>query len=164
MLLFVFDRVLPFSLRRIKNMGRRKSTARHFKLIVGFLRIDNIYRKVYSLTSQSGQEVFMGLSSKPKGPVWQLQEAKAMLSELVRDAEQEPQIITVRGEEKAAVISMEEYRKTHPEKTTKWTNAYDYFQHSPLYGVVLEPVDWSKFPPPREENLFADYPDDDEKD
>jgi prevent-host-death family protein len=95
--------------------------------------------------------------------VWQLQEAKAMLSQLVRDAEQEPQIITVRGEEKAAVISMEEYRKTHPEKTTKWTNAYDYFQHSPLYGVVLEPVDWSKFTDGGDPNIFADYSDGDEK-
>jgi prevent-host-death family protein len=30
---------------------------------------------------------------------WQLQKAKAMLSELVKSAAREPQIITVRGEE-----------------------------------------------------------------
>ena len=45
------------------------------------------------------------------GPFWQLQEAKAMFSKVVRSAEQEPQIITVHGKESAVVLSMEEYRK-----------------------------------------------------
>jgi prevent-host-death family protein len=65
---------------------------------------------------------------------WQLQEAKAMLSELVKSAAREPQIITVRGEEKAVVISMEEYRKLKPKKTS----LVEFFQNSPLYGVELE--------------------------
>jgi prevent-host-death family protein len=45
---------------------------------------------------------------------WQLQEAKNKFSEVVRRARSEgPQVITVRGEEEAVVISMEEYRARH---------------------------------------------------
>ena len=44
-------------------------------------------------------------------PYWQLQEAKAMFSKVVRSAEKEPQIITVHGKESAVVISMDSYRK-----------------------------------------------------
>lgn len=66
--------------------------------------------------------------------VWQLQEAKAMLSDVVRAAAEEPQIITVRGEEKAVVISMEEYKKIHEPKMS----VYEFFRNSPLYGVELE--------------------------
>ncbi|MCL2266507.1 MAG: type II toxin-antitoxin system prevent-host-death family antitoxin, partial [Treponema sp.] len=40
---------------------------------------------------------------------WQLQEAKAMFSEVVKKAMTKPQIITVHGEKKAVVISYEEY-------------------------------------------------------
>jgi prevent-host-death family protein len=43
---------------------------------------------------------------------WQLQEAKAKLSELVQKAVDEgPQTITRRGEEIAVVLSADEYRK-----------------------------------------------------
>ena len=45
------------------------------------------------------------------GPYWQLQEAKAMFSQVVRKSAKEPQIITVHGKESAVVISMDEYRK-----------------------------------------------------
>ena len=45
------------------------------------------------------------------GPYWQLQEAKAMFSEVVRSANDEPQIITVYGKESAVVLSIDEYRK-----------------------------------------------------
>jgi prevent-host-death family protein len=70
-----------------------------------------------------------------KSATWQLQKAKAMLSEVVRSAEREPQIITVRGEEKAVVLSMEEYKKLNkPEKPS----LYEFFQNSPLRGVELE--------------------------
>jgi prevent-host-death family protein len=44
-------------------------------------------------------------------PYWQLQEAKAMFSKVVRSAEKEPQIITVHGKESAVVISIDSYRK-----------------------------------------------------
>jgi prevent-host-death family protein len=46
---------------------------------------------------------------------WQLQEAKNRLSELVRRANRDgAQVITVRGEEVAAIIPIEEYRRLHP--------------------------------------------------
>lgn len=45
------------------------------------------------------------------GKIWPLQDAKARLSELVRASEKEAQTITLRGEEKAVVISPGEYRR-----------------------------------------------------
>jgi prevent-host-death family protein len=45
-------------------------------------------------------------------PVWQLQEAKARLSEVVRRAVDEgPQHVSVRGEPAAVVLSEQEYRQ-----------------------------------------------------
>jgi len=65
---------------------------------------------------------------------WQLQEAKAMLSEVIKSAVREPQIITVRGEEKAVVFSMEEYRKfTRPQ-----VSIVEFFQNSPFADVELD--------------------------
>lgn len=49
---------------------------------------------------------------------WPLQDAKARLSEVIRAAALEPQHITLRGEEKAVVISSEEYRRLRrPERS-----------------------------------------------
>jgi antitoxin Phd len=51
---------------------------------------------------------------------WALQDAKARFSEVVRAAESEPQHITLRGEEKAVIISAGEYRrlsKGQPDRT-----------------------------------------------
>ena len=46
---------------------------------------------------------------------WQLQEAKARLSEVVRQAEREgPQVITVRGKEEAVVLSRADYDQPVP--------------------------------------------------
>jgi prevent-host-death family protein len=45
-----------------------------------------------------------------------------MLSEVVKSAIREPQIITVRGEEKAVVLSMDEYKKLRP-KNQAWLNS-----------------------------------------
>ena len=45
-------------------------------------------------------------------PIWQLQEAKARLSEVVRRAQGEgPQHVSVRGEPAAVVLSEQEYRQ-----------------------------------------------------
>jgi prevent-host-death family protein len=45
-------------------------------------------------------------------PIWQLQEAKARFSELVRRAVDEgPQHVSVRGEPTAVVLSEDEYRQ-----------------------------------------------------
>ena len=50
------------------------------------------------------------------GPYWQIQEAKAMFSKVIRSAGQQPQIITVHGKESAVVLSMDAYKKlTSPE-------------------------------------------------
>lgn len=43
---------------------------------------------------------------------WQLQDAKAKFSEVVkRAAEEGPQVVTVRGKETAVVLSAEDYRR-----------------------------------------------------
>ena len=43
--------------------------------------------------------------------VWPLQDAKARFSELVRAGSREPQFITLRGEETAVLVSVDEYRR-----------------------------------------------------
>ena len=49
---------------------------------------------------------------------WQLQDAKNRLSEVLRHAHQEPQLITLRGKEEAVVLSFDEYQKlVQPKKT-----------------------------------------------
>lgn len=49
---------------------------------------------------------------------WQLQEARNRLSEVVRHAHQEPQLITLRGRGEAVVLSFDDYQKlTQPRKT-----------------------------------------------
>jgi len=66
---------------------------------------------------------------------WQLQEAKARLSEVIRQAADEgPQSITLHGQPAAVVISSEGYRKLkQPEE-----NLVDFMRRSPLYGVKID--------------------------
>ena len=66
---------------------------------------------------------------------WQLQAAKARLSEVIKKATKEgPQSITVRGEQTAIVISTAEYeRLKHPRGSF-----VEFMRHSPLYGVELD--------------------------
>jgi len=73
------------------------------------------------------------VSQKPYS-VWQLQAAKAMLSEVIKKTRTKPQIITVRGEETAALLSIEEYRKL----TGSEQNLYQFIQASPLRDFELE--------------------------
>ena len=69
-----------------------------------------------------------------EGPFWQLQEAKAMLSEVVRSANHEPQIITVHGRETVVVLSIENYRKLlSPRK-----NLVSFLEKSPWASIDLE--------------------------
>ena len=65
---------------------------------------------------------------------WQLQEAKARLSEVIKRAAKEgPQKITVHGEPTAVVISNEEYeRLKHPKESF-----VKFMRSSPLYGLEL---------------------------
>lgn len=66
---------------------------------------------------------------------WQLQEAKARLSEVIKQASKEgPQTITMRGEPTAVVISKEEYeRLKHPRESF-----VRFMRRSPLYGLDLD--------------------------
>jgi prevent-host-death family protein len=72
-----------------------------------------------------------------KNVKWQLQEAKAMLSEVIKASASKPQIISVRGKETAVILSIVEYRKlVRPRQTF-----FEFIQSSPLRDINLE------FPP-----------------
>lgn len=77
------------------------------------------------------------MKKKSKTRDWQLQHAKARLSELVKLAGTEgPQEITVRGEATAVVLSRADYDKlrTHG----KARNLPDFLLGSPLAGLNLD--------------------------
>ena len=66
---------------------------------------------------------------------WQLQDAKARLSEVVKKAAQEgPQHITLRGEPAAVVLSEADYQRLR--KRPK--RFIDFIRNSPLKGVELD--------------------------
>lgn len=69
------------------------------------------------------------------GDVWQLQEAKNRLSEVIqRTVQKGPQTITVRGKPMVVVLSVEEYeRLTRPK-----TGLLEFFRNSPLVDVDLD--------------------------
>ena len=65
---------------------------------------------------------------------WQLQEAKAMFSEVIKASVLKPQIISVRGKDTAVIISIEEYKKfVRPRQTF-----CEFIQSSPLRDLDLE--------------------------
>jgi antitoxin Phd len=67
--------------------------------------------------------------------IWQLQDAKARLSEVVKKAAQEgPQHITLHGEPAAVVLSEADYQrlKKRPKRFL------DFIRNSPLRGVELD--------------------------
>ena len=69
--------------------------------------------------------------------LWQLQEAKNKFSEVVEQAvEKGPQVVTRRGREIVAIISIDEYRRL----ISPPTDIVDFFQESPLAqsGVDLD--------------------------
>ncbi len=69
------------------------------------------------------------------GRVWQIQEAKNKLSEVVEEAIQHgPQVISRRGAEVAVVLSYEEYRTLKKSRT----NLAQFFLESPLRGSNLD--------------------------
>jgi prevent-host-death family protein len=62
---------------------------------------------------------------------WQLQDAKAKLSEVVKRAERDgPQEITVHGEPKAVVLAKADYDRL----TSRKQNLYEFLRASPLTG------------------------------
>lgn len=65
---------------------------------------------------------------------WQLQEAKAKLTELIKQAQKEPQAISRHGTREAVVLSLQQYSAlTHSN-----TNLVDLLRNSPLNGLELE--------------------------
>jgi antitoxin Phd len=67
--------------------------------------------------------------------VWQLQEAKNKLSEVVDEAVSHgPQIITKRGVETAIVLSYADYQKLLRQQQ----KLSDFFRESPLMGLDLD--------------------------
>jgi prevent-host-death family protein len=66
---------------------------------------------------------------------WQLQEAKARLSEVVKSSQRDgPQEISVRGEAVVVVLSKAEYDRLRRRKPS----LFDFLRRSPLLGVELE--------------------------
>lgn len=66
---------------------------------------------------------------------WQVQEAKAGFSQLLRDVAAEgPQLVTVRGKPKAVVISTDDYERLRSPKP----NLVDFIRDSPFWGTDLE--------------------------
>jgi prevent-host-death family protein len=67
--------------------------------------------------------------------LWQLQEAKNKLSQVIHDAQTAgPQSITVRGKEAAVVLSAEDYRKL----TQRQSSLLCFFQESPWADAELD--------------------------
>lgn len=66
---------------------------------------------------------------------WQLQEAKAKFSTLMRAARTAPQVVTVRGEEEAVVVSKREYDRMTGKKEM---SLGEFFDRSPLKGLDIE--------------------------
>ena len=74
---------------------------------------------------------------------WQLQEAKAHLSDLVREASLgKPQEITLRGNPAVVVLSTDQYQRlVHPKPSL-----VDFLQQSPLAGIDIK-ITRDKSPP-----------------
>ncbi len=62
---------------------------------------------------------------------WQMQEAKARLSELVKRAQNQPQDITMHGKSVAVIIS----RETFDRLSQTNESLVDFMQRSPLHGM-----------------------------
>lgn len=70
---------------------------------------------------------------------WHLQDAKNNLSKVVKKAVNEgPQIVTVRGEPTVAVISMDEYRRTHPEDQSAKQDFIEFLLSGPPWDDETE--------------------------
>lgn len=65
---------------------------------------------------------------------WQLHEAKNRLSEVISEARGDAQVITVRGQDAAVVLSIDEYRRL----TKPQMSLVDFLRDSPLTEVELD--------------------------
>ena len=64
---------------------------------------------------------------------WQLQEAKAKLSEVIKQSKQEPQFISKHGVRESVVISIEHYKSLLGTHET----LVSFLRNSPLHGVNI---------------------------
>lgn len=62
---------------------------------------------------------------------WQLQEAKARMSELIKQSKLEPQEITVHGKPGAVLVSTAAYQHL----TSDGESLVDFMRRSPLFGL-----------------------------
>jgi prevent-host-death family protein len=62
---------------------------------------------------------------------WQMQEAKARLSEVVKTAQSEPQKITMHGQSVAVVISQSMYQRL----TNNQLTLTEFLKNSPFFGM-----------------------------
>ncbi|MCY3605847.1 MAG: type II toxin-antitoxin system Phd/YefM family antitoxin [Gammaproteobacteria bacterium] len=67
---------------------------------------------------------------------WQVQEAKARFSELVRSADSGPQTITVHGRRAAVVLSADDYDRLKDKRGKRALT--EFLRDSPLAGVKLD--------------------------
>lgn len=83
--------------------------------------------------------------------VWQLQDAKARLSELVKNLETDgPQEITVHGRPAAVLLSARDYQRL----TASKESLADFIRRSPLYG--LEDIDLERDKSPTRDFEFPE--------
>jgi len=66
--------------------------------------------------------------------VWQLQEAKAKFSEVIRMTETEPQVVTMRGQPIAVIVSQREYLRLAKPKPS----FLELMQRAPLTDSEIE--------------------------
>jgi prevent-host-death family protein len=66
--------------------------------------------------------------------VWQLQEAKAQFSELVKLTKHEPQVVSIRGKDEVILLSIAEYNSL----TAKKPSFLEFMELSPLKGMNLK--------------------------
>ncbi len=60
------------------------------------------------------QKTLSKLNTPPAGSAWQLQEAKACLSEVVRQSKIAPQLVTMHGKPSAVVVSVDYFEQMQP--------------------------------------------------
>jgi prevent-host-death family protein len=89
----------------------------------------DFFKNCFSMTSMTSfiLEAFMI-------HIWQLQEAKAKLTQLIKDSKDDIQIISRHGVKEVVVMSMEKYK----ELTSTGKDIVSFFKKSPLNGVELD--------------------------
>lgn len=65
---------------------------------------------------------------------WKLEDAKNQFSQLVREAQQQPQVVSRHGREEAVVMSMAKYRQL----SQRQTNLIEFMRGSPLAKALAK--------------------------